>query len=53
MCVVAVTADAMPAQLERIRLAGADGCWSKPVDVDRVLHFLRARRSRWAELLAC
>lgn len=53
MRVVAVTADAMPAQLERIRAAGADGCWPKPVDVERVLHFLRARRSRWAELLSC
>lgn len=51
MRVVAVTADAMPAQLQRIRAAGADGCWPKPVDVDRVMRFLRARRSRWLELL--
>ena len=51
MRVVAVTADAMPAQLQRIRAAGADGCWPKPVDVDRVMRFLRARRSRWLDLL--
>jgi PAS domain S-box-containing protein len=52
MRVVAVTADAMPAQLQRIRAAGADGCWPKPVEVDRVMRFLRARRSRWLDLLS-
>jgi CheY-like chemotaxis protein len=50
--VIAVSADAMGPQAERVLAAGADGYWVKPVEPRRVIAFLRAPASDWPALLA-
>jgi PAS domain S-box-containing protein len=39
--VVVLSADAGPAQLERLRTAGAAGCLTKPIDVESLLSVIR------------
>lgn len=51
MCVVAVTADAMPGQAARVRASGADGYWSKPIDVVGVRSFLQSDPDLWRSRL--
>jgi PAS domain S-box-containing protein len=50
--VVAVSADAMGPQAERVLAAGADGYWTKPVEPRRIIAFLRAPAEAWPAMLA-